>query len=79
MKPADGLTAEQRFFVGNAQWACANERPEELRVSAVTNPHSPPKARVNGLVVNVPEFGAAFQCKPGAPMVKPADKVCKVW
>ncbi|MEO6952504.1 MAG: M13 family metallopeptidase [Polyangia bacterium] len=79
MKSADGLTAEQRFFVGYAQWACANERPEALRVSAITNPHSPPKARVNGLVVNVPEFGKAFQCKPGAAMVKPADKVCKVW
>ncbi len=79
LRAADGLSAEQRFFVGYAQWACANERPEELRVSAVTNPHSPPRYRVNGLVVNVPEFGKAFQCKPAAPMVKPADEVCKVW
>jgi endothelin-converting enzyme/putative endopeptidase len=75
----DGLTPDQRFFVGLAQWACQNDRPEDMRARAITDPHSPPKYRVNGLVVNLPEFGTAFSCKPGQPMVKPADKVCKVW
>jgi endothelin-converting enzyme/putative endopeptidase len=75
----DGLTPDQRFFVGLAQWACENQRPENLRVSAVTNPHSPGKYRINGVVVNMPEFGTAFACKTGQPMVKPSDKVCKVW
>ena len=75
----DGLTPEQRFFVGNAQWACENDRPENLRVSAMTDPHSPGRYRVNGLVVNMPQFQQAFQCKAGQPMVKPKDKVCRVW
>jgi len=75
----DGLTPDQRFFVGFAQWACENDRPEELRERAITDPHSPAKYRINGVVVNVPEFGPAFSCKPGSPMVKPADKVCQVW
>ncbi len=75
----DGLTPDQRFFVGFAQWACENDRPEDLRERAITDPHSPAKYRINGVVVNMPEFGAAFHCKPGSPMVKPADKVCKVW
>ena len=75
----DGLTPDQRFFIGFAQWACENERPENLRVSALTNPHSPGKDRINGVVVNMPEFGQAFNCKAGQPMLKPADKVCKVW
>ena len=79
LKDADGLTPDQRFFVGLAQWACANERPEDQRARAITDPHSPAKYRINGVVVNMPEFGAAFSCKPGSPMVKPADKVCKVW
>ena len=79
LAPVDGLTPEQRFFVGNAQWACSNIRPEAMRLRARTNPHSPPKYRVNGLVVNMPEFGHAFSCKPGAPMTRPAEKVCKVW
>jgi putative endopeptidase len=75
----DGLTPDQRFFVGLAQWACANERPEDQRTRAITDPHSPPKYRINGVVVNMPEFGAAFSCKAGSPMVKAEDKVCKVW
>jgi endothelin-converting enzyme/putative endopeptidase len=79
LQPADGLTPDQRFFVGFAQWACANERPENLRVRAATDPHSPPEDRINGVVVNMPDFSHAFSCKPGQPMVKPPEKVCKVW
>lgn len=73
----DGLTPEQRFFIGYAQWACENNRPENLRVDAVTNPHSPGKYRVNGLMVNMPEFRDAFSCKVGQPMV--SEKPCRVW
>ena len=75
----DELTPDQRFFVGFAQWACSNDRPEELRLRAATDPHSPAKYRVNGVVVNMPEFQQAFSCKEGQPMVKPADKICRVW
>ena len=75
----DGLTPDQRFFIGFAQWACANERPEELRMRAITDEHSPPKYRINGVVVNMPEFSKAFSCKAGQAMVKPAENVCKVW
>jgi putative endopeptidase len=75
----DGLSPDQRFFVGMAQWACENSRPEDLRVTAMTDEHSPGKYRVNGVVVNMPEFGKAFACKAGQPMIKPSDKVCKVW
>ena len=75
----DGLTPDQRFFVGFAQWACENQRPENERVNALTNPHSPGKYRINGVVVNMPEFGKAFGCKAGQPMVKPDEKVCRVW
>jgi putative endopeptidase len=73
----EGMTPDQRFFVGYAQWACENERPENLRVSALTNPHSPGKYRVNGVVVNIPEFGRAFACKPGQPMI--TENVCRIW
>jgi putative endopeptidase len=73
----DGFTPDQRFFIGYAQWACENERPENLRVSAITNPHSPGKYRVNGLVINMPEFQKAFSCKLGQPMVR--ENRCRVW
>jgi putative endopeptidase len=75
----DGLTPDQRFFVGFAQWACAGERPEMLRLSARVNPHSPHQYRINGVVVNMPQFAQAFNCKPGQPMVKEPDKVCRIW
>jgi endothelin-converting enzyme/putative endopeptidase len=79
LKPIDGLTPEQRFFIGFAQWACSNERPEDLRVRAATDPHSPAEYRINGVVVNMPEFEKAFGCKAGQAMAKPAERVCKVW
>jgi endothelin-converting enzyme/putative endopeptidase len=79
LNAVDGLTPAQRFFIGFAQWDCANERPEEMRVRATTDPHSPARYRINGVVVNMPEFAAAFSCKPDQPMVKPADKVCRIW
>jgi endothelin-converting enzyme/putative endopeptidase len=79
LKPIDGLTPEQRFFIGFAQWDCSNEREENLRVRALTDPHSPSKYRINGVVVNMPEFAQAFSCKAGQPMVNPPEKVCKVW
>ena len=73
----DGLAPMQRFFVGMAQWACENIRPEEQRVHAVTDPHSPGKYRINGLVANFKEFEQAFQCKPGQPMAP--VKRCRIW
>lgn len=79
LKPIDGLTPDQRFFVGFAQWDCANERPQDLRLRAMTDPHAPAVYRINGVVVNMPEFGKAFSCKRGDPMMKPVNKMCKVW
>ena len=73
----DGFTPDQRFFIGMAQWACSNERPEQLRLQAATNPHSPNQYRVNGLVANFKEFEQAFSCKPGQPMA-PVNR-CHVW
>jgi len=73
----EGFTPEQRFFVGYAQWACEHHRPEDLRARALTDAHSPGKYRVNGLVVNMPEFERAFSCKAGQPMVR--ENRCRVW
>jgi endothelin-converting enzyme/putative endopeptidase len=76
---ADALSPDQRFFVGFAQWACANERPQALRLSAIVDEHSPPRARVNGVVANMPEFAQAFHCRSGQALVKPQEKMCKIW
>jgi endothelin-converting enzyme/putative endopeptidase len=77
LKPIDGFAPDQRFFVGMAQWACENTRPEDERLMAATNPHSPGRYRINGVVSNLPEFAKAFSCKPGQPMVR--ANVCRIW
>src|SRR5436189_425428 len=77
LKPIDGFTPDQRFFIGLAQWACSNTRPEDLRANAITDPHSPPKYRINGVVTNLPQFQKAFNCGDDAPMVN--KKECKIW
>jgi endothelin-converting enzyme/putative endopeptidase len=77
LQPIDGFTPDQRFFIGMAQWACGSERPENLRMNAITDPHSPDEYRINGVVSNMPQFQRAFSCKLGQPMVR--EKACKVW
>jgi endothelin-converting enzyme/putative endopeptidase len=71
------LTPEQRLFVSYGQTWCSNWSPELLRLLAQSNPHSPPRFRVNGVVSNMPEFQKAFGCKAGQPMVR--ENACRVW
>jgi len=73
----DGFTPEQRFFLGFGRVWCEKQRPEFLRMQVSTNPHSPGKYRVNGVVQNMPEFQKAFGCKAGQAMV--AENACHVW
>jgi putative endopeptidase len=73
----DGYTPEQRYFLGFAQVWCENVREANARVLAKTDPHSSGQWRINGTVQNFPEFGKAFGCKVGQPMM-PAT-ACRVW
>jgi len=77
LESLDGLTPEQRFFIGYGQSWCGEVRDEDKRLRATIDPHSPPKYRTNGVVSNMPEFQEAFHCKAGQPMVN--ENRCKVW
>ncbi|MGA9209147.1 MAG: M13 family metallopeptidase [Terriglobales bacterium] len=77
LRPIDGFTPEQRFFIGYGQSWCSAERPEVQRLRATVDPHSPPRYRTNGVVSNMPEFQKAFACKAGAPMVR--ENRCRAW
>jgi endothelin-converting enzyme/putative endopeptidase len=77
LRPVDGFTAGQRFFLGWAQVWCENVREEDLRLQLQVDPHSPGSYRVNGVVSNMPEFGDAFACKAGDAMVR--EKACRIW
>ena len=76
-KSADGYTPLQQLFLGFAQDWCSEWRPELERLIATTDPHSPDRFRANGVLVNTPEFGKAFGCKAGQPMM--SVKACRVW
>lgn len=76
-QPIDGLTAEQRFFLGWANVWCQNRTDELARMLVTVDPHSPGKWRINGVVSNMPEFRDAYHCKTDAPMVR--QNACRVW
>jgi endothelin-converting enzyme/putative endopeptidase len=76
-KKIDGYTPDQRYFLGFARVWCENITPESARVAARTDPHSPGRWRVNGVVRNMPEFQKAFGCKAGQPMAP--ENACRVW
>jgi putative endopeptidase len=73
----DGYTPAQRFFIGFGQVWCQNQTEQTARVRAKTDPHSSGEWRANGSVQNFDEFGKAFGCKVGQPMM-PVNS-CRVW
>ena len=75
----DGFTPEQRFFIAYAQSYRQHNRPAFLRTRLTVDPHAPEEWRVNAPLSNMPEFAAAFRCKPGDPMVRPAEVVPRIW
>lgn len=81
-KPApviDGLTGDQRFFMGYAQVWRSKYREETARQLLLVDPHSPAKYRVNGIVRNFDEWYKAFGVKPGdALYLAPKDRL-RIW
>ena len=75
----DGFTPEQRFFLAWAQVWREVDRPAYTRFLVSSNPHAPAKWRVNGPLSNMPEFKAAWGCKEGDPMVRPASLRPRIW
>jgi len=77
VKPIDGYTPPQRFFLAFGQVWCQNVTDQEARKRVLTDPHSPGEWRVNGAVQNSAAFQQAFGCKAGQPMVR--ENACRVW
>jgi predicted metalloendopeptidase len=72
-----GFSDEQLFFLAYSQGWCSKETPQFLETLARTNPHSPPRWRVNGPMSDTDAFAKAYQCKPGTPMN--SGRTCSVW
>ena len=75
----NGLTPDQRYFLGYALSWLGQRRPESLAQQIMTDVHAPAFLRVNGPLANVPEFYAAFGIKPGDPMYRGDDVRVVIW
>jgi putative endopeptidase len=75
----DGLTGDQRVFLGWAQVWRSKNRDESLRKQLVADPHSPPQYRVDVPVRNIDAFYEAFGVKPGDRMYVPPEQRVRIW
>jgi putative endopeptidase len=81
-KPApviDGLTGDQRVFLGFAQVWRTKFRPDALKLQLATNPHSPGQARASTAIRNIDAWYAAFDVKPGDKLYIPPEKRARIW
>ncbi len=75
----DGLSGEQRFFMGWAQAWRMKAREEYLRRQVLADPHAWAEFRANGPVANIPEFYEAFGVKPGDKLYREPALRVKIW
>ena len=78
-KKIGGFTPLQRYFLGYAYGWLYNTKEAPLATQVKTGVHSPAKYRVNGPMVNVPEFYEAFNIKPGDKMYRPDSLRVRIW
>jgi predicted metalloendopeptidase len=81
-KPApviDGFTGDQRFYMGFAQAWRAKYRDNYMIELIKSDPHSIPKYRVLGTLVNQPAFYAAFDVKEGDRMWVAPEQRITIW
>ncbi|SIQ80082.1 endothelin-converting enzyme Metallo peptidase. MEROPS family M13 [Shewanella morhuae] len=75
----DGLTGDQRFFIGFTQIWRAKAKEEAMRNRVATDPHSPAEFRALGALSNMPEFYSTYEVKPGDAMYIAPEKRVKIW
>ena len=75
----NGLTGDQRFFLSYAQAWQQKRRDAIANQLLLTDPHSPPYYRVNGIVRNVDAWYTAFNVKPGDKMYLAPEKRVHIW
>ena len=78
-KVINGMTPDQRYFLGYALSWLGHMRDETLAMRIMTDVHAPNFLRINGPVVNIPEFYQAFGIKEGSPMWRPDSLRVNIW
>ena len=75
----DGLSGDQRVFLGWAQAWRGKLRDDAVRRQVVSDPHSPRQFRVDGVVRNIDAWYAAFDVKPGDKLYLPPAERVRIW
>ena len=75
----DGFTGDQRFFMAWAQVWHSKVREAQARKYIVTDPHSPPLYRINGIVRNFDEWYRAFDVTPDDDLYLPPEERVRIW
>lgn len=81
-KPApvlDGLTGDQRFFLGYGQSWRHKSTDDVIRQQIVSNPHAPVKYRVNGVVRNMDAWYEAFHVNPSDELFLAPENRARIW
>ena len=81
-KPApvrDGLTGDQRFFLGYAQSWRHKSTDDSIRQLIVSNPHAPANYRVNGVVRNIDAWYEAFNVNPSDKLFLAPENRARIW
>ncbi len=74
-----GFTPLKRFFLAFAYRQIDHRTPAALANQLERDSHAPDKERVNGILMNIPEFYEAFNIKPGDKMYRPENLRVKIW
>jgi putative endopeptidase len=74
-----GFTPLQRFFLAYAYAFMGHERKESLASRLKGGAYAPNRERVNGVVMNLPEFYEAFDVRPGNRMYRPESARVRIW
>jgi putative endopeptidase len=75
----DGLSRDQRFFLGWATAFRTQYTPELLKVIVASDPHAPDLVRASAAPTNVPAFAPAFDCKGGDAMRRGGEQLVVIW
>jgi len=75
----DGLSGEQRFFMGWAQSWRDKQREADLIERLKTDPHAPDEYRCNGVVVNLPAFYETFGVRAGDRLWLAPEQRVSIW
>ena len=75
----DGFTGEERFFIGNAQASRLKWRDQFMELLVKSDPHSPDRFRVNGVMSNMKDFYSTYHVKEGDELYLPEAERVSIW